>query len=439
MLGYVVGPMGSPRSGAHSDIASADPATVAPAEQDTPTDPATATNNTPEGKPRPLDRPLTDIALVLAVGAVTLPILWMGYGTDIDVPNVLDAAETIRTGDYQPSRPPGVPVFEAVVAVLDPVGGHVLVNLATAVAAGFAVVGLARLVRTWGHANGDLLALAFLAAPITIIAATSLADFLWAVAFFVWAALAHLHNRSLLAGLLFAFAAGSRLSTVFLVAAFLVADGWDAPHRRRCLRSAAVAAPFIVLLFVPSWLAFDRSLEFLQTSDDGYRSFGNNLGRFLYKNYATAGIALIAVLLVAAPALVGALRRWNHDPMLRFAALGLVVTQALFFWVPWKPAHLLPSLLAALLWLGASRRNQRRFLWVVVAAVAIGGLVTFRPLAPDDPDDARGGRWDPSLGAGLLVNDIACRFDTMNQPPEAVDEVNWSCTLKPVRGPVAED
>ena len=58
--------------------------------------------------------------------------------------------------------------------------------------------------------------------------------------------------------------------------------------------------------------------------------------------------------------------------MLRFGVLGLAVTQALFFWVPWKPAHLLPALLAGLLWLGASRRNQRGFLWLVVAAVAIG-------------------------------------------------------------------
>jgi hypothetical protein len=386
-----------------------------------------------------LRRSLPDVVLVLVVGAITLPILWMGYGTDIDVPNVLDAAASIRAGDYHPSRPPGVPVFEGVVAALDPVGGHVLVNLATAGAAGFAVVGVARLVRTWGHANGDLLALAFLAAPITIIAATSTADFIWPMAFFVWAALAHLHNRSLVAGLLFALAAGARLSTVLLIAAFLVADGWDASHRRRCLRSAGVLVPLTVLLYVPSWLAFDRSLQFLQTSDEGYRSFANNLGRFLYKNYATAGIVLIAVLLVAAPALASALRRWSHDPMLRFAVLALAVTQALFFWMPWKPAHLLPALLAGLLWLGTSRRNQRGFLWLVVAAVAIGGLVTFRPLAPDDPDEARGGRWDPSLGAGLLVNDIACRVDTMDQPPEEVAQVNWSCTLKPVRGPDSED
>lgn len=382
---------------------------------------------------RLLDRPLADVTLVVAVAVVTLPILWMSYGTDIDVPNVLDAAATIRSGGYEPSRTPGVPVFEGLVAALDPVGGHLLMNLATAAAAAATVLGIARLVRVWGHDNGDLLALAFLAAPITIIAATSLVDFIWALAFFVWAALAHLGNRSLTAGVLFGLAVGARLSTVLLVAAFLVADGWDASHRRRCMRSAAVMVPLAGLLYVPSWLAFDRSLAFLETTED-YRGFANNLGRFLYKNYATAGVLLVIVLLVASPALLDAVRRWNRDPMLRFAILALLVTQAVFFWAPWKPAHLLPAMLAMLLWLGASRRNQRRFLWVVLAAVAVNGLVTFRPLAPDDPDEAGSGEWDPSIGAGLLVNDIDCRLDTMDQPPEVVDEANWSCTLKPVRG-----
>jgi hypothetical protein len=386
-----------------------------------------------------LERPLTDRALVLVVAVVTLPILWMSYGTDIDIPNVLDAAETIRAGDYAPSRPPGVPVFEALVAFLDPIGGHLLVNLATAAAAAATVVGIAQLVRTWGHANGDLLALAFFAAPVTVIASTSSADFMWALAFFVWGALAHLRNRNLAAGVLFGLAVGSRLSTVFLIAAFLVADGWDAAHRRRCLRSVAIGVPLAGLLYVPSWLASDRTLTFLEPADEGYRGLANNLGRFLYKNYATAGVLFIAVLLMAAPALVRALRRWNGDAMLRFAVLGLLVTEVLFFRLPWKPAHLLPSLLALLLWLGASQRNERRFLWGTIAALAIAGVVTFRPLAPDDPDDARSGRWDPNLDAGLLVNDIECRLDTMDRPPEEVAaQVNWPCTLEPMRGPVPE-
>ncbi len=397
------------------------------------TEPATE-DGTPGPSPRPGWSGLSDRTLVLVVAVVTLPILWMGYGTDIDVANVLNTATGLRDGDYEPSRTPGVPVFEAVATVLDPIGGHLLLNLATAVAAAFTVVGIARLVRAWGHDNGDLVALAFFASPVTIIASTSVADFIWALAFLVWAALAQLRDRSVLAGILFGLAIGSRLSTGFLVAAFLVADGWDPANRRRCLRSALVAVPLAVALFVPSWLAFDRSLQFLETAE-GYRSFANNLGRFVYKNYANAGPVLLVVVAIAVPALIAALRRWRDDPMLRFGVLAFVVTELLFFQVPWKGAHLLPALLGLVLWLAASGRNHRRFLWLVVAAVAVNGVVSLRLLAPDNPHEAQSGRWSPALGAGLLVNDIDCRLDVMSDYPTVpVSEDAWDCTLEPMRG-----
>ena len=393
-----------------------------------PVAPSGATDATAAGH-----RELSDRALLLVTAAVTLPILWMGYGTDIDVADVLASGDSIRRGDYFPSRPPGVPVFEAITAALDPIGGHLLLNLATAAAGAATVVGIARLVRTWGHANGDLIALAFLASPMTLISATSTGDFIWAVAFFVWAALWHVRDRPLLAGVLFALAIGTRLSSVVLVLAFLVADGWDRDRRARCLRTLAVALPLGALLYVPSWLAYDRTSEFLETAE-GWRSFGNNLGRFAYKNYVSAGALLLVVVLVAVPALVAALRRWGHDPMLRVGVLGFAASQALFFVLPWKYNHLLPALLMLLLWLGASTRNRRPFLWLAIGAIALNGLVTFRPLAPDSPAVAETGRWDPALTMGLLLNDIECRADAMHEDPPRLNRVAWACTLEPMRG-----
>src|SRR5215510_8029158 len=85
---------------------------------------------------------LTDRALVAITALVTLPLLWMGYGTDIDVTDVLRTAAGIRDGDYRPSRPPGVPVFEAIAAVLDPVRRHLDRRLR--VGAGVLRVGCAR-------------------------------------------------------------------------------------------------------------------------------------------------------------------------------------------------------------------------------------------------------------------------------------------------------
>lgn len=378
---------------------------------------------------------LADRALLAIAAAVTLPIFWLGYGTDLDVADVLRAGERIRHGDYIPSRNPGVPVVEAIVGVLDPIGGHVLVNLATVGALAATVVGIARLVRAWGHPNGDLVALAFLASPVTLVAGTSTGDFVWALAFFVAGALVHLSARPYApgaAGVLFGLAIGSRATTALLAGALLVADGWAPERRRRCLVAGAVGLAVGAALFVPSWLSADRTFAFLTTTED-WRGPLNNAGRLLVKNYAAAGLALTAVLAVAAPALVRSLRRWSRDPQLRFAVLGLVATEALFLRVPWKLAHLLPALLAVLLWVAASERNRRPFLWLLVGAVAVHGLVSFRPVATDAPDESDGATFDPAVTLGLLANDIRCRIDFMDEPPR-LDSGAWSCTLEPVRG-----
>ena len=159
-----------------------------------------------------------------------------------------------------------------------------------------------------------------------VIAATSTGDFVWALAFFVWGALAHLRDRPVAAGVLFALAIGTRLSSVFLLARLPGGRRLGPAAAARCLRTALVAVPLGLLLYVPPWLAYDRSAEILETAE-GWRSFANNLGRFAYKNYATAGALFLAVVLVATPALIAALRRWGHDPMLRLGVLGFAVTQ----------------------------------------------------------------------------------------------------------------
>jgi hypothetical protein len=376
---------------------------------------------------------LGERALLLVTAVVTLPILWLGYGTDLDIGAVLSAGQRIRDLDYAPSRNPGVPVVETIVAVLDPVGGHVLTNLVTAIALAATVVGTARLVRAWGHENGDLIALAFLASPIVLISGTQTADFVYATAFFVWGALALVRGHPVPAGVLFALTLGSRSSSLLLVTALLVAVAWDPEHRRRTFLATAVAVPGAALLYVPVWLSYDRSLRFLDATD-GWVSLPNNLARFLIKNYAVVGLAAVVVLVVAAPALVRSLRNWGVDPMLRFGVLGLFATEVLFLRMPWKPAHLVPSLLALVLWIGASGRNRRSFLWVLVAAMAVNGLVVFRPFTADDPDTTGGGDFAPAITLGWLANDIRCRVEHMDEPPD-LDSGAWACTLEPMRGP----
>jgi hypothetical protein len=376
---------------------------------------------------------IPDWALAAITAVVALPIAWLGYGTDLDIGDVLNTGALIRSGDYAPSRNPGVPVVESIVAVLDPIGGHVLVNLATAAALAVTVVSIARLVRAWGHRNGDLVALAFLASPIALISGTQTADFVYALAFLMAGAVVHVEDRPVASGVLFALALGSRSSTALVLAAFLVADAWDRTHRRRALVALAVALPLAALLYIPAWLSADRTTAFLATTDN-WEGLRNNLGRSIVKNFSVAGVPMLLVLAAAVPAMLRSLGRWGRDPLVRFAVLALLASEALFLWVPWKPAHLLPALLAVLCWVAATDRS-RRYLWILVAAVALNGIVTFRPLLSDNPDAADGFDFAPALTLGWLLNDIRCRADYMHDPPR-MDSGAWACTLIPMRGPV---
>jgi hypothetical protein len=167
---------------------------------------------------------------------------------------------------------------------------------------------------------------------------------------------------------------------------------------------------------------------------NGWNGVANNAGRFLYKNHAMVGILAAVVLLSALPALARSLRRWTTDPLVRFATLGLLLSEGLFFVVPWKLAHLLPALLLLLLWLSATEVNRPARLWLLAGALAVNGLVAVRPLLPDDPDAVRSAAFEPAVTVGYLVNDVRCRVRHMDERPR-VDSPAWPCALEPLRGP----
>ena len=92
-----------------------------------------------------------------------------------------------------------------------------------------------------------------------------------------------------------------------------------------------------------------------------------------------------------------------------------MATEALFLLVPWKLAHLIPCLVALVLWVAASDRNRRPFLWLMIGAIALNGIVAFRPLTADQPNNSESASFEPAIVLGLLLNDIGCRIDFMDE------------------------
>lgn len=385
---------------------------------------------------------LTAVAVALTV--VAIPLLVSGPGNDLDVANVFRSGRSIaQDWSYEPSRAPGSPVHEALVGVLDRLGGPLLTNLASLVAAIALLVGLDRLLRREGVSAGGRWAVALVAAnPWFVIAATSTADYVFALLFVVYAALALRSGRPVLAGVLAAASMGTRIGSGALLLAMFLAEltearSDDRPQGeavRRVGIAGLVAGALTVLLFVPAYLSAG-GLSFAE-NDFSTSSPIVQLGRALVKDLTLLGPVTSVVLLAAVPALLAALRRWRTSWLVRFASVGLVVSQVLFVRFPWKLPHLLPTLLCLAILLAVALEDRARLLVALVVLQLVYGVVRVDVIRPDNPNEATGGRPTLGVGWGPVVTDWQCR----REHPRAYEgrqkvevEAAWDCA-KPFGG-----
>ena len=364
--------------------------------------------------------------LALAAGILYLPFIGLGYGTDIDIANIRRSGASILAGHYRYSRPPGAFPHEAITGVLDRLGGSVLVNLGSVVVGVLALVALAHLVEQRHGARAGRIAVVVAATqPWFWVAATSLGDYLYALAFLLLGIVAAERDRRILAGLAFGLSIGFRSATGLLVAAYLLAEltgrsidddpALDAAAiRRRHVRAAAltgaVAGISAVVWFIPPWLSVGRTTQFLHNQLRA-GAFLVMVGRWGVKNIAFFGVFLLVVLAVRAPVLVAAVARFRELVLVRFAVFAAIATEAVYLRFPWKPVHLLPMAVCLAILIAVSPRTTNRFVAVVVVCQLLLAVVSISVAAPDVPDDATTGRIDPGVTPGVVVNDIDCRLD----------------------------
>jgi hypothetical protein len=390
---------------------------------------------------RRLDLPLSWVLVGTLVAY--LPLAVLGYGTDVDVANVLRAGRAGLDGDYEISRGPGAAPHEIATAFLDEVGGPFLVNLAAIAFAVLALWSVHRLLRRDGAAWPGWATLVLAANPWFWLSSTSLGDFTWSLALGLAGAVAASRDRRILGGVLFGLGIGCRASTVLLALAWLVAERTGAESGRRPWRdvvtTGATTAVVGALCFVPPWLSTDRTLDFLQNELE-FAGWGTHLGRWAVKNVATATIPVVLALAVGWKHLREAVGRWRLSVVVRFALLSIVALELLFFRLPFKPVHLLPVVAATVLLVGTVRLDRRRWLVGLVVAELIAATAGTTLAAPDRGDDADTGRISLRPADGVIVNDVRCRLsdlergeyvdgDSDAEQAEAVarSEANWEC------------
>ncbi len=398
---------------------------------------------TPTGVASPPSERLTQwleghVTITLAgVGLAYLPFVFLGYGTDVDVANVRRAASTLRAGDYEISRPPGSPVHEAATAVLDTLGS-LATNLAALALALVALATIFRLLQRAGSHHAALAMLVVAANPFFVIAATSMADHVWAVAFLLLGVDAIQRDRPLAAGIWWALAIGTRLASGVVVIAAVLAEVGTARDRDRASRAVRALAIALVLggaWFVPPWLWAGRSAHFLQ-NQFVFTGWLTTAGRWLVKHELFIGLPAAAVLLAGWRVVVSAAATGRRSPLVAFAVAGGVAAEAVFFRFPWKLGHLIPAFICLVLLIGASPRFTPRLAIFLVAGQLVWGCLGLRLIVPDVPNAARAGRLDPAVVAGPLLNDARCRLDDLGGPEpkagssedQARTAEGWQCT-----------
>lgn len=381
---------------------------------------------------RSLDRRAFLIGLVVVVVGY-VPLTFLGPGTDLDVGGVYHAGQSILDGDYQVSRIPGAPVFEAVTGVLHALGGSTLVNLASVAMAIVTALALTRLLQRESIPHAEWFGLAALLNPFVWVAGTSMVDFLWASGLALTAANLQFSKRWVPAAVLYALAVGCRLSTVAVVAAFVAAHWWGERDDRRPLAlTAAGSAGLVGLLFLAPYLQLGS--DFVR-SDVPVSTLFVQIGRFGVKNVFFFGpVVIVLVGWHVLPIVHSTWSRWSTSAALRAGALGFLATELLFLRFPWKLAHLIPPLLFLFMVVAATRVLSRRLVGVLLVSQLLLGLVTVNIAQPDRPNEATGGRFSFEVVEGPLLRDLRCRLDGDREAYSRPGEVDalletWACVV----------
>ena len=372
------------------------------------------------------DAPERGDVVVLVIAAILyLPLAFLGYGADIDSYVLIETGEEIiDSGRYVPSRTPGFPVHETAVALLDYVGGSVATNLASVAFALLTLAAFLALCRRFGVPHRWLLGLTLAFHPFVWVNAGSTMDYLWALGFGLAGGVALLDRRWIGAGLLFALAIGTRLTSVLFIAPLFGYVIWrdvlrsERPDRRGVVGAGLLTAMLGAACYLPVVIHFGWT-DFLTPMGAEVQATWTpieRIGRFVYKSVYLWGLPAalgLAVLIVRA----AVKRDVRFTPLLTVAVTVVLLYGVFFLRYPLEQEYLLPVVPFMLLGLGVLA--GRRWLVALFVLVLAYNAVSINLARPDRPNLATRAEIGVWVEPGYLVTDIAQRlrvYDCRSMP-----------------------
>lgn len=311
--------------------------------------------------------------LFLAVGVILsrLPFIGHGFGTDPDAWRAVTSAEMLlETGVYVPSRPPGYPLTEFVLAGLFQVGlvSSIWMGLIATALSAAAVVLVYLLFQPLGEARALVAALALALTPAAYVAGLGAMDYLWGLTFILAAAMCAARQHVWPACLLLGFAAAARPTNALAVIGIvlLLAVPW-----KRLIWPLAGALVVAVAFYTP---------EFVSLGWAAFRTADSKYDILQAVNFATVGLFGAAGTIGVAIAIWSAVR--NRKPrdvgdvanrMNRWAIANIATFGLLFLVLPHESGYLIPAL-PALYWL-ICRDAGVKAMWAMIALLLVSCFV----------------------------------------------------------------
>ncbi len=154
--------------------------------------------------------------VVAIVGITTIPRLGIGYGSDGDATRSVEAAmDFLSNGVYKPSRMPGNPLFEYLLAVIVPWGGCIGSNLFIFSLYLICIGCFSFLVKE--RDNRLLLTFIFALTPILLVNAVTTMDYIPGLALLLGCYIYIIKDRYILAGIFLGLSIGFRITNVLFI------------------------------------------------------------------------------------------------------------------------------------------------------------------------------------------------------------------------------
>lgn len=379
---------------------------------------------------KPISRELWWFSRLSALFALScIPLLVSGYGSDGDAWRIAYTADRLwNAGEYTPSRPPGYPLHELVMAPLVAFGGSILTNTATLAATLVLIAAWKRF--TDAHALNSRILLATLPfAPGLWENAASTMDYNWSLLFLLLAFMLSLQRAPVAAASLLTLAVGFRpaniVALVPLAVPFLLSDD----HLRGTARFVLSSVIFSCAVFIPVALSQGVS-EYIETLVQQTRVFpSTTLERFAFFAYRSVyAVGPIAVGVAIVLLFKGRKKLWErlrHKRPLMLTSLVFVLCYVCFFLLfPLEREYLLPALpfLLILIDAVASRRE------LIVFCLS---LVSFSLVNPDVVrHEGVRGRPGFNLRVGSYIEELQARYQLAERRKQLSDlSVSGRCII----------